>query len=536
MENKCWLEKRPHLCCIALTFVALPPQVRLDEQGHILAMTQPGQGGTLLYKYDELGRLSGELYGRGFTEYTYDDMGLIHTAKTKHNHIDVRTDYRYHAGLIKDMRLRYGSKSDLHNVRLKFIYDASARLRRVEGEINSNPLKEMIIRFDNQTGILNLISDLRIIRNNILETMLQNPKKDFVNTRIQDHYGRLAEVDMTLQGRTVYMMKLKYDNRNRISERLIEVAGRREGLNITYTPDGEILKVTGTLRWVYSYDENGNIVRNGYSEALTYDECDRVIKVGGRDVVYDDRGFVISFDNQNFEYNTKGLLVSAWDREQKWSFTLGYDHLDRVSVYRDHQNNATQIIYGRPDLPELITHLHNPHTGATTHLLYDDMNHLIAMDQPDGRYYVATDQNGTPIAIFDNVGSQINSLVWTPFGFLVDYSGTSMAVGVGPWGRFREPQTGLVLFRGNAYHPEILQWMTPRWGHLTNPSRLVTDVFVYRFMNNNPFVSPPGCDSHYYTGESCCASFLLPPPHVIAVLKRIKNKTDKPLLTKGLRF
>ncbi|XP_063885071.1 teneurin-m-like isoform X4 [Scylla paramamosain] len=477
-------------------------QISLDEQGRILAMTQPGQGGTLLYQYDDSGRLSAELYGRGFTEYTYDDMGLIHTAKTKHNHIDVRTDYRYHAGLIKDMRLRYGSKSDLHNVRLKFIYDASARIHRVEGDINSIPLKEVIIRFDNQTGILNLISDLRIVRNNILETMLQNPDKDFVNTRLQDHYGRLAEVDMMLQGRTAFMMKLKYDNRNRISERLIAAAGRREGSNVTYTPDGEILKVYGTLNWTYSYDENGNIEQNDKTESLTYDECDRVIRVGENRVVYDDRGFVISIDNQNFEYNTKGLLVSAWDREQKWSFTLGYDHLDRISVYRDHQNNATQIIYGRPDLPDLITHLHNPHTGATIHLLYDDMNHLIAMDQPEGRFYVAPDQNGTPFAVFDHFGSQIRSLVWTPFGLLKDFSGTSMEIGVGPWGRFREPHTGLILFRGHAYNPRIIQWMTPRWGHLTNPKRLVTDVFVYRFMNNNPLVSPPGRDSHYYTDVS----------------------------------
>lgn len=479
-------------------------QIRLDERGRLLAMTQPGHGGTLLYQYNDLGQVTAERYGHGCTEYTYYDTGLIHIAKTKHRHEDVKTDYRYHAGLMKEMRLRYGSKSDLHNVKLRYQYDGSARLRKLEGDINSTPLSEVYIRFDNQTGVLQLISDLRIIRNNILETMLQNPKKHYVNTRKQDDYGRLAQIIMTLKGRTVFMMQLKYDNRNRISERLIAVAGRWEGLNITYTDDGQIRAAAGTHTWLYSYDDNGNIISNtdkGQTEKLIYDECDRVTVIGENEVEYDERGFVISVDNQNFDYNTKGQLVSAWDRVGNWSFTLGYDHLGRVSVYRGHNNSATQIIYGRPDLPELITHLHNPHTGTTTSLLYDDMNHLIAIDQPDGRYFVASDQNGMPVAIFDDMGSVICSQVWSPFGYLVDYV-CSMWVVLGPWGMFREPETGLLLFGSHAYHPKLLQWMTPRWGHLTQPTRHVTDVYVYRFMNNNPFNPQSDRMKHYYTGKS----------------------------------
>ncbi|KAK7085762.1 hypothetical protein SK128_027291, partial [Halocaridina rubra] len=490
---------------LALPIDSIALQMRLDERGRILSVSLPGRGGTLLYQYNELGEISAELYGHGYTEYNYHESGLVKTARTKHSHNDIRTDYRYHGGLVKEMRLRYGPKSDLHNVKLKFQYDVSARLRKIEGDINSNSLKEVYIRFDNQTGVLQLVSDLRIIRNNILETMLQNPKKHFVNTRKQDNYGRLSQVDMTLQGRTVYLMQLKYDNRNRISERLIEVAGRREGLNITYMADGQILEASGKHTWLYSYDENGNIVSHtdkGYMESLEYDECDRVVSVGTTQVEYDERGFVIRIDDQNFEYNTKGQLISAWHSGEKFTFTLGYDHYGRVSVYRDHLNNVTQIIYGRPDLPDLITHLHNPHSGSTASLLYDDMNHLLAVDQDDGRYFIASDQNGTPIAIFDDMGSQIRSQVWSPFGHLIDYAGTDMWIGIGPWGGFYEPHSGIVIIKGHAYHPKILQWMTPRWEHLTLTTRHVTDVFVYRFMNNNPFNLPSDLIKHYYTDVS----------------------------------
>ncbi|XP_064078294.1 teneurin-m-like isoform X3 [Macrobrachium nipponense] len=491
---------------LALPVDSIAIQMRLDERGRLLSVSLPGRGGTLLYEYNDNGEISAELYGHGYTEYTYyEETGLMRTARTKHIHDDVRTDYRYHGGLMKEMRIRYGSKSNLHGVKLKFQYDGSARLRKMEGDINNAALKEVYVRFDNQTGVLELISDLRIIRNNILETMLQNPKKKFVNTRKQDDYGRLAHVDMTLEGRVVYTMQLKYDNRNRISERLIEVAGRREGLNITYMADGQIQEAKGTHTWHYRYDENGNIVNHANRESvqsLEYDECDRVVSVDSTLVEYDSRGFVIRIDNENFKYNTKGQLVSAWDTGESWSFTLGYDHFGRVAVYRDHLNNATQIIYGRPDLPDLITHLHNPHSGMTMSLLYDDMNHLIAIDKDDGRFFVATDQNGTPIAIFDDLGSLIRSQVWSPFGRLIDYAGTEMWVGVGPWGGFLEPLTGIVILEGHAYHPKLLQWMTPRWDHLTKTTRQVTDVFVYRFMNNNPFNLPSGLMKHYYTDVS----------------------------------
>ena len=38
---------------------------------------------------------------------------------------------------MKEMKLGYGSKSDLHKIKLKYQYDGSARLRKIEGNIDS---------------------------------------------------------------------------------------------------------------------------------------------------------------------------------------------------------------------------------------------------------------------------------------------------------------------------------------------------------------------------------------------------------------
>lgn len=474
--------------------------MRVDEQGRLVAVSHPNEEGILLYEYDLLGRLRNELYGHGYTEYIYLDSGLLKTARTRHANHDIRMDYNYHTGLAKKVKIRYGPKSNLHNVEFHYQYDESARLRAIEGEIKNNAIPELYLKYDNLTGSLLAVSDLRIIKNNILKTIIQNQKKYFVSTRILDNYGRMSQEIISLQDRSVYMMRLKYDFRGRISEQITEIFGERTLTNYKYMDDGQILEATGSHTRLYTYDKNGNILsftEESQAKFLHYDDCDRVIKVGDGDVEYDGKGYVIRFDNQNFEYNTKGQLITGYSRDKSWSFTFSYDHLNRVSVYRDHYGNVTQIIYGRPDQPNLISHLHNPRTQDTSILIYDDRNRLIAVDSQQGRHYVATDQNGAPIAFYDDNGTLVHRQKWTPFGRRAESAGTPLWVGVGPWEGLLEPITGIIILKGYAYNPKLLQWMTPRWDKLTRATRQVTDVFVYRFRNNDPVNPPEQLDYHF---------------------------------------
>ena len=70
-----------------------------------------------------------------------------------------------------------------------------------------------------------------------------------------------------------------------------------------------------------------------------------------------------------------------------------------------------------------------------------------------------------------------------------------------------------MIVQGHPYHPALLQWLTPRWGHLTHPSRHVTDVFVYRFRNIDPVNPPASLANHYFTGEN----HEIPPSIVIII-------------------
>ncbi|KAF2358722.1 YD repeat, partial [Trinorchestia longiramus] len=113
--------------------VALPANkvalmLRVNERGRVLSITQP-EGGTRLFEYDTLGRLRGEYYGQGYTEYDYWEWGLLHGVKLRYGHDEVRHEFQYHGGLTKEMKLRFRStKGDLHKVKLHYLYDTSGRL------------------------------------------------------------------------------------------------------------------------------------------------------------------------------------------------------------------------------------------------------------------------------------------------------------------------------------------------------------------------------------------------------------------------
>lgn len=49
-----------------------------------------------------------------------------------------------------------------------------------------------------------------------------------------------------------------------------------------------------------------------------------------------------------------------------------------------------------------------------------------------------------------------------------------------------DPNTNLIYIKNRLFDPIIGQWMTPDWERLANSMVLPTDVFIYRFRNNDP--------------------------------------------------
>jgi RHS repeat-associated protein len=74
----------------------------------------------------------------------------------------------------------------------------------------------------------------------------------------------------------------------------------------------------------------------------------------------------------------------------------------------------------------------------------------------------------------------------TPFGKVISDSNPEFYVPVGFHGGLVDPNTNLVYINSRLYDPSVGQWMTPDWEKLANQMVLPTDVFTYRFRNNDP--------------------------------------------------
>ncbi|XP_055530568.1 teneurin-m isoform X1 [Wyeomyia smithii] len=467
-----------------------PFEILYNDDGQILAKIHPHQSGKVAFVYDNAGRLETVLAGLSSTQYTYQEStSLVKMVDVLEPGFELRREFKYHAGVMKDEKLMFGSKSALASAHFKYQYDGNARLSGIEMDIDGKDLPIMRFKYGQSLGTLDAISDLRITRNAFNRTVVQDTSKQFFTITDFDEHGRVKSVLINIKSFDVYRLELDYDLRNRIKTHKVMV-GRVTSLDkVNYNADGHVSEVVGTNSWKYLYDENGNIIsilEQGDKTNLGYDTGDRVVQVGDVEFnSYDARGYVVRRGEQKYRYNNRGQLIHALERDrfQTWYF---YDDQGRLVASHDEKGNVTQYFYTNINSPELITHIHYPKVSRTFRFLYDDRDMLVAVETGEQRYYVATDQNGSPIAFFDINGNIVKEIRRTPFGKIIKDSNADFFVPIDFHGGLLDPNTRLVYMEKRLYDTSVGQWMTPSWEQLATEMRLHTDVFIYRFHNNDP--------------------------------------------------
>ncbi|KAH8270589.1 hypothetical protein KR018_012078 [Drosophila ironensis] len=467
-----------------------PFEILYNDEGQILAKIHPHQSGKVAFVYDTAGRLETVLAGLSSTHYTYQDItSLVKTVEVQEPGFELRRELKYHAGILKDEKLRFGSKNSLASAHYKYAYDGNARLSGIEMAIDDKELPTTRYKYSQNLGQLEVVQDLKITRNAFNRTVIQDSAKQFFTIVDYDQHGRVKSVLMNVKNIDVFRLELDYDLRNRIKSQKTTFGRSTAFDKINYNADGHVVEVLGTNNWKYLYDENGNtvgVVDQGEKFNLGYDIGDRVIKVGEVEFNnYDARGFVVRRGEQKYRYNNRGQLIHAFERErfQSWYY---YDDRSRLVAWHDNQGNTTQYYYANPRTPLLVTHAHFPKLGRTMKFFYDDRDMLIALEHAEHRYYVATDQNGSPLAFFDLNGGIVKELKRTPFGRIIKDTKPDFFVPVDFHGGLIDPHTKLIYTEQRQYDPHVGQWMTPLWETLATEMSHPTDVFIYRYHNNDP--------------------------------------------------
>ncbi|KAG8234383.1 hypothetical protein J437_LFUL015147, partial [Ladona fulva] len=443
-------------------------------------------------------------------------------------------------GLLVEERLDFGAKTGLSSA--KFAYDRSSsgtsggsfwRVTSISGRIGGLALTEHTLAYSLRTGEPIAIAHFRIARPRPNETTLSDGTALF--SRIVDSKFREVQVSLTIHRMEVFRLEFSYgslrDNGAKSSSgqssatsnppttsptgssspssmKKGPIPGHRIGQtktytrnvgvntytnikNYTYDADGQLSGVEAQEPWGFRYDANGNLLSLTYRGnviPMEYSSLDRIAKFGDGAYRYNVRGLVVqNAREEKFQYNARGLLSRATKRG-RFDVRYFYDHKDRLAARKDNYGNVTQFFYANHERPNEVSYIYSPRDGKLMWLIYDDRGHLVYAQSHRHKYYVATDQCGTPVMVFNQYGEGIREIMRSPYGHIVYDSNPYLYLPIDFCGGLLDQVTSLVhMPGGKVYDPLIGQWMTPQWEDvLDRLAKAPTHLHLYRFNGNDP--------------------------------------------------
>jgi RHS repeat-associated protein len=469
-----------------------PYSQQYDQTGALLAKTYPANTGKVIFIYDAASHLRAVIGGASTIHYHYiPGTALINSIDISDDTFHMKTRKKHHRGSVKEIQQVFLNNEGLNNYTLKYQYDATGRLSTTSLDVLGLTELTTLIKYDQRTGKLKGLSDLRISQRSFNLVIMEDLTKNFVREKKYDEYGRFESLNLIIKSQPRFRVNIEYNANSQISLKSEFLLHRTINQEVAYNTNNQInvVRVGSESEWVYTHDTNGNIVsvtEQGHRTALGFDSGDRVVQFGDLEfVTYDQRGFVIRRGEQRYSYNAFGQMTSAFE-PGKFAVQFFYDDEKRLLGSSDHRGNTVQYIYGNPSVRGQVTHVHYPKLGQVQQLFYDEEGLLVAMEASDNRFYIGTDETGSPLVIFDTRGKMIKQVKRTPFGRTMHDSNPNHDMPIDFHGGLLDKHTRLIHFGDRVYDPVLGQWMTPDWEGLGKDIHSPFDVFTYRFMNNNP--------------------------------------------------
>ncbi|XP_018334333.1 teneurin-a isoform X2 [Agrilus planipennis] len=465
-----------------------------SHSGLLLQTVFPGDGARVVYRYTPLGRIKEVVRGDGKTTYSYSpETGLPVQVVNVEAELEYFWDYQFIGGLLMEERLTFTAKSGLSNAKFTYDYDSNYRVTSIQGRIGGQNLPPYNLAYNIKTGSLQIIGTFTVDNPAINQTNVYDGTALF-SRKIDSHFLE-KQISLTIHGMEVFRMEFNHDMHGRISQtrtytKNVGVNTYTNIKNYTWDCDGQLSGVEAQEPWGFRYDDNGNMLSltyRGNTIPMEYNTMDRIIKFGEGQYKYDNRGSVVqNAREEKFHYNAKGLLVRATKRG-RFDVKYFYDHLDRLITRKDNYGNVTQFFYNNQQIPGEVTQIYSPRDGKLISLVYDDRGHLVYAQVYRHKYYIATDQCGTPVMIFNQYGEGIREIMRSPYGHIVYDSNPYLYLPVDFCGGILDQVTSLVhMPNGKVYDPLIGQWMSPIWENVLDRVATPTHLHLYRFNGNDP--------------------------------------------------
>ncbi|XP_069339972.1 teneurin-2 isoform X6 [Eulemur rufifrons] len=465
-----------------------------SDDGRILKTSFLGTGRQVFYKYGKLSKLSEIVYDSTAVTFGYDETtGVLKMVNLQSGGFSCTIRYRKIGPLVDKQIYRF-SEEGMVNARFDYTYhDNSFRIASIKPVISETPLPVDLYRYDEISGKVEHFGKFGVIYydiNQIITTAVMTLSKHF------DTHGRIKEVQYEMFRSLMYWMTVQYDSMGRVIKRELKLGPYANTTKYTYDYDGDgqlqSVAVNDRPTWRYSYDLNGNLHllnpgNNVRLMPLRYDLRDRITRLGDVQYKIDDDGYLCQRGSDIFEYNSKGLLTRAYNKASGWSVQYRYDGVGRRASYKTNLGHHLQYFYSDLHNPTRITHVYNHSNSEITSLYYDLQGHLFAMESSSGEeYYVASDNTGTPLAVFSINGLMIKQLQYTAYGEIYFDSNPDFQMVIGFHGGLYDPLTKLVHFTQRDYDVLAGRWTSPDYTMWKNVGKEPAPFNLYMFKSNNP--------------------------------------------------
>ncbi|XP_067838635.1 teneurin-3 isoform X6 [Heptranchias perlo] len=467
--------------------------VDYSEEGLLLQTAYLGTGRRVLYKYRRMSKLSELLYDSTRVSFTYDETaGVLKTVNLQSEGFICTIRYRQIGPLIDRQIFRF-SEDGMVNARFDYSYDNNFRVTSMQAVINETPLPIDLYQFDDISGKVDQFGKFGVIYydiNQIISTAVMTYTKHF------DAHGRIKEIQYEIFRSLMYWITIQYDNMGRVTKREMKIGpfANTTKYGYEYDVDGQLQTVylNEKIMWRYNYDLNGNLhlLNPGSSARLTplrYDLRDRITRLGDVQYRLDEDGFLHQRGGDIFEYNSKGLLIRVYSKVGGWNIQYRYDGLGRRVSSKTSIGQHLQFFYADLNYPNRITHVYNHSSSEITSLYYDLQGHLFAMEISSGEeFYIASDNTGTPLAVFSSNGLMIKQIQYTAYGEIYLDSNPDFQLVIGFHSGLYDPLTKLIHFGERDYDILAGRWTTP---DITVWMKVADDPApfnLYMFRNNNP--------------------------------------------------
>ncbi|XP_057204974.1 teneurin-2 isoform X12 [Triplophysa rosa] len=466
-----------------------------SEDGRPQATYFLGTGRRVLYKYGKLAKLSEILYDSTAITFGYDETaGVLKMVNLQSGGFSCTIRYRKMGPLIDKQIYRF-SEEGMVNARFDYTYhDNSFRIASMKPVISETPLPVDLYRYDEISGKIEHFGKFGVIYydiNQIITTAVMTLSKHF------DAHGRIKEVQYEIFRSLMYWMTVQYDNMGRVIKRELKIGPYANTTQYRYEYDGDGqlsgVKVNDWSTWRYSYDLNGNLhlLNPGNSARLMplrYDLRDRITRLGDVQYRLDEDGYLSQRGGDVFDYNSKGQLVRAYSRVAGgWSVQYRYDGLGRRVSSKNSLGQHLQFFYADLNHPIRVTHVFNHSSSEISSLYYDLQGHLFAMEVSSGEeYYIASDNTGTPLAVFSSNGQMIKQVQYTAYGEVYHDSNPEFQLVIGFHGGLYDSLTKLVHFTQRDYDVLAARWTSPDYTMWQKIGKDLAPFNLYMFKNNNP--------------------------------------------------